>query len=120
MSSFSIGVYTVFMNSEELRKTVAGNMRKYRKLNNLTQMALAEKANISVGYLCDLESGKKWGMPETISKIATSMNIQPFQLFMTDVKISNFPPSADLLQLYNNLKQNIDEEFTKLLKKYSH
>ena len=108
------------MNSDELRKTVAENIRKYRKLNNLTQMALAEKANISVGYLCDLESGKKWGTPETVSKLSAALCIQPFQLFITDVAISNFPPSPDLLQLYNNLKQGIDKEFSKFLQKYPH
>ena len=107
------------MTPDELRKTVADNIKKYRKINNLTQAALAEEANLSVGYLCDLESGKKWGMPETISKLAAALNIQPFQLFMTDVKVADFPPVADLVQLYNNLKNNIDSEFAKLIEKYS-
>ena len=106
------------MNPDELRKTVGENIKRYRKASNLTQMALAEKANLSVGYLCDLESGKKWGMSETISRLAVALNIQPFQLFLTEVKINNFPPAAELLQLYSDLKENIDKEFTKLLKKY--
>ena len=108
------------MNPDELRKTVGENIKRYRKASKLTQMALAEKANLSVGYLCDLESGKKWGTPETISRLSIALNIQPFQLFLTEVKINNFPPAADLLQLYNDLKQNIDKEFTKLLNKYPH
>ena len=108
------------MNSEELRKTVGDNIKRYRKINNLTQMALSEKANLSVGYLCDLESGKKWGTPETISRLSIALNIQPFQLFLTEVKINNFPPAAELLQLYSDLKESIDKEFTKLLNKYPH
>ena len=70
------------MNSDELRKTAGENIKRYRKSSNLTQMALAEKANLSVGYL---ESGKKWCMSVTISRLAVALNIQPFQLFLTKV-----------------------------------
>ena len=50
----------------------------------MTQMILAEKSDLSVGYLCDLETGNKWGTPETIAKVANALNVKPFQLFVED------------------------------------
>ena len=105
------------MNSEELRAVVAENIKKYRKLNNLTQMALAEKADLSVGYLCDLESGGKWGTPETIAKLSSALNVQPFQLYVKAENCASI--SSDLLNLSSLLKQNIDEAIASLLKKYN-
>lgn len=35
------------------------NIKKYRKEKKLTQQALAEKADLSVDYICEIESLKK-------------------------------------------------------------
>ena len=117
MSSFANREYSNSMTSEELRMTVAENIKSYRKMNNLTQMALAEKADLSVGYLHDLEAGTKWGMPETMVKLATALNVQPFQFFIND----NEKPStisSDLALLSITLRQDIDTKISDLLQKY--
>ncbi|MBQ9206949.1 MAG: helix-turn-helix transcriptional regulator [Treponema sp.] len=106
------------MTSDELRAVVGGNIKTYRVMNNLSQMALAEKANLSVGYLHFLETGEKWGTPETIVKLAKSLNVKPFQFFMHDEAKSD-SISSDLILLSNALKQNIDETISDLLKKYN-
>ena len=87
-------------------------------MNNLSQMALAEKADLSVGYLHFLETGDKWGTPETIIKLAKSLNVSPSQFFLGDDEKSD-SISFDLLLLSNALKQNIDETISDLLKKYN-
>ncbi len=104
------------MSSDDLRKTVATNIKKFRKINHLTLAALAERANLSVGYLCDLESGKKWGMPETITKITQALHIQPFQLFIEEENIDNDILAMKLEQILTILKGNMDTEFIKLIK----
>ena len=118
MSSFSVSEYTKNMTAGEFRSVVAENIKKYRKMNNLTQLALAEKADLSVGYLHDLEAGSKWGAPETIVKLARSLNVKPFQFFIyDDAKPDSF--SSDLILLSNSLKKNIDELISELLRKYN-
>ena len=106
------------MTSEEFRALVGGNIRTYRVMNKLSQLALAEKADLSVGYLHDLEAGTKWGTPETIIKLAKSLNVSPSQFFLADDEKSD-SISSDLLLLSNALKQNIDETIGDLLKKYN-
>ena len=118
MSSFSISEYSCAMTSDELRLTVAKNIKRYRKLNGLTQMALAEKADLSVGYLCDLEAGGKWGMPETIVRLAAALNVQPFQLY-AKAEEDTGAFSSDLRWLSAALKQNIDDTISDLLQKYN-
>lgn len=106
------------MTSDALRKIFSENIKTFRKLNNLTQMALAEKADLSVGYLCDLEAGKKWAMPETITKLSAALNIQPFQLFLSDADFEKSSLTTDLLNFSSELKQSIDIEIANLMEKY--
>lgn len=106
------------MTSDTLRKVFSRNIKKFRKLNGLTQMALAEKADLSVGYLCDLESGNKWGTPETITKLSAALRIQPFQLFLSEENADMSSVSSDLLNFSSELKQSIDTKLNVLMEKY--
>jgi transcriptional regulator with XRE-family HTH domain len=45
------------MRSDELEKVVGGQVRRLRLGQNLTQVEVAERANVSVGALKHLESG---------------------------------------------------------------
>lgn len=106
------------MTSEDFRATVGENIRAYRLMNKLSQMALAEKADLSVGYLHALEAGTKWGMPETIVKLAAALHVHPSQFYATSEESKN-SISSDLVLLSNALKQNIDTTIADLVKKYS-
>ena len=98
-----------------MRQIVASNIKKYRKLNNLTQMALAEMADISVGYLCELEAGHKWGTPETIAKLVDSLQIDPYQLFVSETTPNMQPLAPVLILLQEKLKNEIDFCFQDIL-----
>ena len=67
------------MEPIEIKNIFTSNIKKYRGLSGMTQMQLAEAADISVGFLCDLESGKKWGTLETMAKLANALHIKPYQ-----------------------------------------
>ena len=45
-------------------------------------MKLAEKADLSVGYIYDLEAGKRWGTPETFAKLSNALGIRAFELLV--------------------------------------
>ena len=46
----------------------------------MTQAELAEKANISINFLSDIETGKKWASPITLVKFADIFSIEVFEL----------------------------------------
>ena len=66
-----------------LSQMVRRNIRKYRKLKNLTMQELAELAGLSHGYVRDLESFgiEKTPLLETLGKIADALEIDIKQLF---------------------------------------
>jgi transcriptional regulator with XRE-family HTH domain len=80
-------------------------------------MKLAETADISVGFLCDIENGKKWPTPETIVKLTAALNIEPYQLFMDDTGTD----TANEVQIYRRdvsrqLKKSLEQAINDILK----
>ena len=64
----------------ELHDLLARNMKRERALLGLTQADLAEKAGISVGYVGELEIGRKFPSAENLEGIAQALKLRPFRL----------------------------------------
>ena len=54
----------------ELKKLLGRNIKKYRKLNGLTQEQLAEKINVSRTYIVKIENGVQIGPIEIAIELA--------------------------------------------------
>lgn len=107
------------MDETELTETFSSNLRKFRTVKGLTQLKLAEKADISVGYLCDLESGKKWGTAKTVAKLSEALGVFPHQLFAkTDNSNRKNDIHVDLAEFSKELKTCIDEKIAALIARY--
>lgn len=108
------------MEPAEIKKVFTSNIRKYRNLNKMTQMELAIEADISVGFLCDIESGKKWGTLETMAKLAKALRVKPYQLLVPeDDKNETIDIHEDLTGLSADLKQSVDLYINNLIQKYA-
>jgi len=68
------------MTERELLKVLSKNIRLYRGRINFTQAELAEKVNISINFLSDIETGKKWASPITLVKLADIFAIEVYEL----------------------------------------
>ena len=92
------------MEEQELRGILGNNIKRCRLKNNLSQMALADKVDISTNFLSDIERCKTWISPNTLVKLAAVLNIEPYELFKADALLSNTEKSV--LQQYadENLK----------------
>lgn len=66
------------------------NIKKYRKLANLTQQELADMVELTMHYISQIESGKpnKYFTLVVIGRIADALNIDIRQLFddISDIK----------------------------------
>ena len=67
-----------------IRSIIAKNVKKYRKLNNLTQEALAEAAEVSNTYIANIECGQTWISDKTLEKIASALRIDEYLLFIPE------------------------------------
>ena len=89
------------MTEEELRGIFSANIKRYRQSRNLSQAGLAERLNISVNFLCNIENGNRWISPKTLVKFASVLNIEPHDLFK--------PPEALPSDVPDILNKCLDE-----------
>jgi transcriptional regulator with XRE-family HTH domain len=88
------------MTEDQLRDIVRTNIKRYRNYRKWTQAELAEKLDISVNFLSDVENGKRWISPASMVKFASVLNIEPFELFKSADTPS--PSVSILLSKYND------------------
>jgi len=83
------------MAGKELRAILGKNVKTHRSRRNWSQGDLVEYANISINFLGDIERGKKWPHPDTLSKLADALDIKVFELFLEGDTI--VPPETQAL-----------------------
>ena len=90
------------MKNTDLNKEVGGRIRMIREYSNLTREVLAEKADISVQFLADIENGRKSMTVKTLKKLSESLMVS------CDYIVFGNPPSDqngnDESPLYNMLE----------------
>ena len=91
-----------------LRNIFIDNIKKYRKQNGLSQMALAEKCKTATSYIGEIEIGKKFPSVEMIQKIAAALEVPPYKLFMEkdDEHLDALSPEAKQ-ELISSLQKSI-------------
>jgi len=86
------------MTERELLRIFSANIKRYRVLSRWSQAELAEKVEISINFLSDIETGKKWASPNTIVRFADIFHIEAFELFKPEHFL---PDKADsIIQKY--------------------
>lgn len=66
----------------DLHRSLAGNVKTFRQRMGWSQAELAERADLSVSYIGDIEAGIKWPGADKVEKIAGAFHIRPYQLFL--------------------------------------
>ena len=69
------------MKKEQLRTIFGSNLRKFRGCREWSQMELAEKADISMNFLSEIERGNKWPSPENLQSLADALGVEVYELF---------------------------------------
>ncbi len=60
------------------------NLKRARTRMDFSQIDLAEKAGISLGYIGDIEAGKKFPSATTMQKLVDALGMRPYELFIDD------------------------------------
>ena len=87
------------MTEQDLRAILSQNIKKLRNYRKLSQAELAEKIDISIPFLSDIENGKKWISPVTLAKMADAFNIEAYELLKPETIIPD--NTANLLEKYS-------------------
>ena len=80
---------------------------------------MAEKLDISIPFLSDVENGRKWISPITLVKFASALNIEPYELFKPEnttspeIKTALTNWSNDIVEAVNQTVKNIQTCYLK-------
>ena len=66
-----------------IRALLGSNLRKLRKNAQLSQVNLAEKADLAPNFINDIENGRKWISPESLGKLSKALEIEPYKFFIS-------------------------------------
>jgi len=69
------------MIEKELKEKVGKNIKFFRFRRQLSQAALAEKAQISITSLSDLERGINFPQAKTLCNLALALDVEVWSLF---------------------------------------
>jgi len=78
------------LGNTDIQKVLAGNIKKYRKELEFTQLGLSDACGFSTNYIGLIESMRKFPSPVSIEKIAKQLQVPSFKLF------SNLNESQDV------------------------
>jgi transcriptional regulator with XRE-family HTH domain len=100
------------MTGTDLRQILSKNIKLLRKQRSLSQIELAEKADISIPFLSNIERGNKWPHPDTLTKLAEALGVEVYALFIIDRS-----PKEELEQLRQEIIQDIKNNYDDKLEK---
>jgi transcriptional regulator with XRE-family HTH domain len=86
------------MIEKDLRAVLSMNLKRYRNRRKFTQAEFAEKVNISIPFLSDIENGKKWVSPATLVKMATVLKIDAYELLKPEKILPD--NTVDIIESY--------------------
>jgi transcriptional regulator with XRE-family HTH domain len=86
------------MTERKLLGILSMNIKQHRARLRWSQAELAEKVDISINFLSDIETGKKWASPNTMVKFADVFNIETYELLKPNHIVSN--EAAHILEKY--------------------
>jgi len=88
---------------DDCRKLLARNMKKYRQILGISQIALAEKVGCSTTLIGNIEIGKRFPSADNINRIASALEIKVADLFSED------PESMKIMASKRDLKNRLVE-----------
>jgi len=110
------------MTVKDLRAILSQNIRRYRSYRKLSQADFAEKIDISIPFLSDIENGKKWVSPATLVKMADALNIDAYELLKPETIIPDNAVNilekytADIYRIFGDALTTIQQNYIKQIK----
>ena len=106
--------------SPNLRKILAGNIKKQRKRLGITQENLAAQSDISAAMMNDIEGCRTWISDKTLINISSALKIEAYRLFIPEFISGEAIPAEEIkeliLELQDMLKTyilNVEKTFKK-------
>jgi len=97
------------MGGQEIKAALGKNIKFLRFRRQYSQADLAEKADISIIYLSNIERGLKFPKPAILSQIAEGLGVNVYELFKTDIV------PDDNREVINRLSEDVTQKVNQAL-----
>jgi transcriptional regulator with XRE-family HTH domain len=104
------------MNGQDIKATLGKNIKFLRFRKSYSQSGLAEKADISITFLSNIERGIKFPQPGIIARLAAALEIEVYELFKTDLIPEDEKNS--IYRLAEDITKNINLAVNEVFKQY--
>ena len=98
---------------EQVKGLLALNIKALRKKSGFSQEKLAEAADLSTQSISDIEGCRTWVSDKTLERLAKTLNVSIFQLFMPPDEGNENNAEAflynRLMKLRTAMKEDIDK-----------
>jgi transcriptional regulator with XRE-family HTH domain len=91
------------MDGQKIKPTLGKNIKLIRNHRQYSQELLAEKADISITFLSNIERGLKFPKPAVLAQIAESLGVEVHELLKT-----NSAPNIAPIVVRNDSKKILD------------
>jgi transcriptional regulator with XRE-family HTH domain len=104
------------MEIQEIKDILGRNIKYFRFHKQISQAALAEKADISVTFLSNIERGKMFPKVETLSRITQSLEVEVHELFRADLVPEDNKEMIN--RLSEDITKNVNLAMAEVFKQY--
>jgi len=113
--NFNIGEHE-YVDGQTIKDTLGKNIKILRARRGLSQANLAEKANISIPFLSNIERGIKYPQPDMLSRIVSALGVEVSELFATNLETGK---NKKLLNhLSEDMKETVNLAMNEVFKRY--
>jgi len=106
-----------YVDGQTIKDTLGKNIKILRARRGLSQADLAEKANISIPFLSNIERGIKYPQPDMLSKIVSALGVEVNELFTTNLEGGKNKKFLNLLS--EDMKKTVNLAMTEVFQRYS-
>ena len=101
------------MTEKEIRENLARNIKTFRAIRGFSQAELAEKSDISVAFMSQIECANKFPSPAVLAQISNALDVKVSELFSEkeNVKSDNFKFMLDAMRSVLNGQMKSFETF---------
>ncbi|MDR1858704.1 MAG: helix-turn-helix domain-containing protein [Treponema sp.] len=104
------------MDGQAIKDTLGKNIKILRARRGLSQADFAEKADISIPFLSNIERGIKYPQPDMLSKIVTALGVEVNDLFAANLESGE--GNKLLNHMSEDITKNVNLAMAKVFKRY--
>ncbi|MDR2053306.1 MAG: helix-turn-helix domain-containing protein [Treponema sp.] len=84
----------------DIARLFGKNLKRIRNNKKISQLTLANMADLTHNFINEIENGRKWVSSDTIARLAAILEAEPFQFFIPDRAMGNI--NTEIFQEYIN------------------